>query len=356
MVDAEVKAPANIKIAGEHSVVYGGPSLSAAIAMYATARVIDNTGTDKLEIVLQDLGTAASFDAAALREMYKDYSSRDTSKPDGLSKYVEKNESVGKDILPYTTIASRLFVEHGVNMLGKKVIIHSDVPRQSGHASSAVCSTAFTMALLKSSGKRLDDNTTIDIARDGERIVHKAETAGRIDVGPAYFGGYATFSASEGIKKEDISTPINVVLINTGPKPPTAEMVKKVRDLYNKDTEGTTKILREIDNCVVRCIKHLKEGNLKELGQQMFHNQELLKTLGVSSDGLDSAISIAISNGAYGAKLCGGGGGGLGIALVGSTQDADKLIGALKASGFDARSTRISLQGASTQSPVSEGR
>ena len=36
---AEVKAPANIKIGGEHSVVYGGPSLSAAISLYATSTV-----------------------------------------------------------------------------------------------------------------------------------------------------------------------------------------------------------------------------------------------------------------------------------------------------------------------------
>jgi mevalonate kinase len=281
--------------------------------------------------------------------MHAEYHSRDVGKPEGLVKYIENNTNVaGKDILPYATIAARLFVEQGVKVLGKTVTIHSDVPVRQGYASSAVCSAAFTMALAKASGKRLEDQVAIDIIRDGERIVHKAETAGRIDVGPIYFGGFARFSAADGIKKEDISTPLNIVVIDTGPKPPTAEMVKKVRDLYNADTAGTTKTLKEIDNCVERATIALKEGNLRELGKLMSRNHELLNKLGVSSPGLDKAVAVAVSNGAYGAKLCGGGGGGMCIALVGGSAEADKVISALKAKGFNAYSVAITHNGANS--------
>ncbi len=345
VTDIEVKAPANIKIVGEHSVVYGGPSLSVAIGLYATAKLSD--GSDGLEVALRDLNLSASFDAAGLRRLYEEYGARNTGKSDGLGGYIASNEAgIGKEILPYATIAARLLVEHGIDLMHKKVVIYSDVPFQKGYASSAACSAAFTMALLNASGKKLDDKTAMDIIRDGERIVHKSETAGGIDVGPAYFGGFARFAASEGGTKENISTQVTFVVIDTGPKPPTAEMVKKVRDLYNSDTEGTTKILKEIDSCVESGETALKRGDLRELGRCMHRSHELLKMLGVSSQGLDKAVAIAMSNGAYGAKLCGGGGGGMAVALVGSAQDADRVITALKSAGFDAYGTDITFKGA----------
>jgi hydroxymethylglutaryl-CoA reductase (NADPH) len=341
---SEAMAPANIKIAGEHSVVYGGPSLSVAIEKYATARA-EKTSSDGLEIVLKDLGSSATFDLKTLKELYQNYSKRDIKAPDGLTKYIDSC-SIAKDILPYATIAARLYGEHGVSPMGRRVVIHSELPVQSGYASSAVCSTAFAIALLKAAGKKLDDATAIDVIRDGERIVHKSETAGRMDVGPAYFGGYATFSSSDGVKKADISTKIKVVMMDTGPKPPTAVMVKKVRDLYNKDTAGTSVILKQIDQCVVDCMESIRKGDLKEAGKRMSRNHELLKALGVSSDKLDDATAIAVKNGAYGAKLCGGGGGGVAAALVDSDTTAGKVITALKDKGYVAYSVDVSLRGA----------
>ncbi len=355
MVNVEVKVPSNIKISGEHSVVFGGPSLSAAVPPYATATLSSST-QGKLEIVLKDLNISAAFDEPALRKLYSDYSKRDTApkKPDdktptGLAKYIARHAEIRKEMLPYATIAARLLVEQGISPIGKQVVIHSDVPIGKGYASSAVCSTAFAMVLVKASGKQLEDQTAIDISRDGERIVHGVETGGRLDVGPIYFGGYATFKASEGIKSLEISTPINFVVMDVGPKPPTAKMVEKVRALHDADEEGTDKILREIDRIVLRCIDAIKSGDLKELGKQIYHNHELLRKLGVSSDKLDKAVSVAMSNGAYGAKLCGGGGGGMGMALVESDADAKRVINALKSNGFEAYSISVILKGAKEQ-------
>ena len=344
-METVVKAPSNIKIAGEHSVVYGGPSLSAAIDIFATA-VVSDTKTNALQIELKDLGVSALIDEQTLKDLYNDYSTRDTTAPDGIAKYIAKHGEIDKRILPYATIAARLLGQQGISSLGKKVVIHSDVPVQKGYASSAVCSTSFAMALVKSSGKKIDDKTAIDVARDGERIIHKVETAGRIDVGPAYFGGYASFSASDGVRKEDINIQMKVVVMDTGPKPPTSEMVAKVRVLYNTQKKSTEATLKAIDECVKECTYALKNDNQKELGEQMSRNHELLKKLGVSSPNLDKAVEIAKVSGALGAKLCGGGGGGMGIALVSSDSDAEKVINSLKKNGFDAYSVNISLNGA----------
>jgi mevalonate kinase len=140
-----------------------------------------------------------------------------------------------------------------------------------------------------------------------------------------------------------------VVVFDTGPKPSTSEMVKKVRKLYESDKESTEEILKEIDDCVLKCIYALNSGNIKELGAQMSRNHQLLKKLGVSSEGLDKAVSVSLASGAYGAKLCGGGGGGVGVALVGNDADTQNVIDALKSSGFEAYSVGITLKGARDQ-------
>ena len=348
----EVKAPSNIKISGEHSVVYDGPCLSAAIPLYATASVSD-TGTGRLTVVLKDLGISAQFDSSTLKHLYTEYDKRDTTQkaagdtsPTDLARYIDGHNEIKKEVLPYATIAARLLVEHEINILGKEVVIHSEVPIGKGYASSAVCSTSFTVALLKATGSKLDDQTAIDISRDGERIVHRIETGGRLDVGPVYFGGYVIYSKDDGIKRQTISAPIKVVVMDTGPKPPTSQMVQKVKDRRVADQVGTDKILRAIDSCVLQGIAALKSGNLEELGKQMSRNHGLLRELGVSSEGLDKAVALAMSNGALGAKLCGGGGGGMGMALVKDEATAKKVIDALREHGFDGFSTRVTLQGA----------
>ena len=75
----------------------------------------------------------------------------------------------------------------------------------------------------------------------------------------------------------------------------------------------------------------------------MYEDQELLRLLGVSSDGIDKAVEIAKNNGAYGAKLSGGGGGGIAIAM---TENKARLSDALARAGFRVFDTGISLDGA----------
>ncbi len=351
-MEITVEAPSNVKMFGEHSVVYGGPCLAAATPPYAKATVVDtNSGT--FEIVLQDLNSSASFDEEILRRLYEQYGKRDTNpKPAGdttptdLAKYIAGHPEIKKEVLPFATIAARIFAQQGGNLIGKKATIHSDVPIGKGFASSAVCSTALTVALLKATGKQVDDQTAIDISRDGERIVHGIETGGRLDVGPIFLGGFATFSASNGIQSANITTPLKIVVFDVGPKPPTAEQVAKVRARRAQDTEGTDKILRQIDECVLAGMEATRTGNIQEVGHQMSRNHNLLTQLGVSSEKLDKAISTAMASGALGAKLCGGGGGGMGIALVSSDADAAKVIEALKNTGFEAYSANVTLKGA----------
>lgn len=336
MADVEVKAPGVIKAFGEHAVVYGKTGISVAVDMYATAKIHDN-GNEKLEITLDDFDSiTASFGKKDLDAIYRDYKGK-KSIPD----YIETEKDINKNILPYATIAARLSGEFGVNVLGKTVNITSKVPRQVGCASSASCATAFTVGMLRSAGRKLDDASVIDVARDGERVVHKSEGAGRIDVIPSYLGGYT--STIDGGRRELVSVQMNMVLIDTGPKKSTAETVGNVRRLYEQDKEATEEKLNGIEECSINGLKALAEGNLAEAGRYMYKDQELLKSLGVSSDGLDKAVELARKNGAYGAKLSGGGGGGIAVAIC---KDPESLIKVMNENGFLAYTTKVALKGA----------
>jgi mevalonate kinase len=61
---------------------------------------------------------------------------------------------------------------------------------------------------------------------------------------------------------------------------------------------------------------HVATGQLREMGQALNRNQQLLRELGVSSPPLERLIGAAQEAGALGAKLSGGGGGGIMLALV----------------------------------------
>jgi mevalonate kinase len=312
-----------------------------AVDMYATAMVHD-TDSEEIDIILEDFdGISASFDKKALSSIYSSYKNKKS-----IRDYIDQS-NINEHILPYATIASRLANEFGLKVTGKVVRITSKVPLQVGCASSASCSTAFTVALLRSVGKRLEDSVVIDVARDGERVVHKSEGAGRIDVIPSYFGGYT--STKDGGRREPIDVQLNMVLINTGPKKSTAETVGNVRKLYEKDREGTEKKLEEIEECAIKGLKALAKGDLVEGGKYMYRDQELLKELGVSSKGLDKVVELAKKNGAYGAKLSGGGGGGMAVAIC---KDPEALIKVMEENGFKSYVAKVALKGAKEYMPA----
>ncbi|TFG38670.1 MAG: hydroxymethylglutaryl-CoA reductase, partial [Candidatus Aminicenantes bacterium] len=78
---------------------------------------------------------------------------------------------------------------------------------------------------------------------------------------------------------------------------------------------------------------------LERLGELMNVCQGLLNGLGVSSWELEELIQIARENGALGAKLTGGGGGGSMIALC--PNNAEQVIAGIQEAGYQAMEVRI---------------
>jgi mevalonate kinase len=327
----EVKAPGVIKLFGEHAVVYNRLGVSAAIDMYATAA---SQGHKKFEIVLKDFKRSLTLSDEQLSVLYWKYK----KKPD-INHYI-KESGIDPTLLPYATIAARLHEEYNI-FVNKKITVKSDIPVQKGFASSAACSAAFTVALLNGN-QSMSDAQIIDVIRDGDRVIHKNENAGAIDVGPTYYGGVVSFSKESGAKKEPIDTDFELVIIDTGPKKSTAETVAAVAKMHKHDVAYTEVILEEINKCSIEGLRSLEYNDFRNIGRLMFKNHDLLKQLGVSSMKLNIAVEAGRKVGAYGVKLSGGGGGGIAIALG----DSQVIIDRMKALGFDAYTTRITNKGA----------
>ncbi|EQD58137.1 mevalonate kinase, partial [mine drainage metagenome] len=150
---------------------------------------------------------------------YKISESIDDNGKDGIGAYVEDclRDGISRDLLPYIIIAGRLMHDHHAKLSGKRIEIDSEIPVSKGFASSAACSTAFTAALSKSAGVALQDVEFIDIARDGERIVHKNYNAGKIDVNTSFYGGCVLYSDSTGATKVELHNGLQLLAIDTGP-------------------------------------------------------------------------------------------------------------------------------------------
>ncbi|MGC8648710.1 MAG: mevalonate kinase [Candidatus Micrarchaeia archaeon] len=333
-----VEAPAVVKLFGEHAVIYGKLSIAAALKIYARSSV-EKIDDNKFEIELKDLNKYKEFSNEDLESIYENY-----IKKEDYDSFI-RSQNIDSEILPYAVIAGKIRKTRNISITNIKVIIKSDIPIQKGLASSAACSTAFTVALLKYFNINLPDKEVIELAREGDKIIHRNDNAGRIDVSTSYYGGYVSYSVDTGAKKENIDNIVGLMLIDTGPKKSTAETVNHVAMLYKENKSKTEEILCEIEKCSRDGLSSLKENNLIKLGELMYKNHELLANLGVSSEGLENAVHIVKRNNGFGAKLSGGGGGGLAIALL-NNRASDKLINDLKSYNYSISTADISLDGA----------
>lgn len=350
-----VRAPGVVKLFGEHAVVYGKTSVAMAIDRHAYA-TIDAAENSSLTLTLSDFGKSASFTNEELVSLYKSYRSKDNiADLDGRNNAIrefaiEKGRGIDPDVLPPAVISSILLVDYGLDIRNKEIKISSDIPVQKGFASSAACSTALTLALLKDAGLSLTDNEVVEIARNGEIVGHTNEGAGRIDISTSYYGGFVSYKPSTGARREHAGIRLNLLVIDTGPKKSTAETVGHVRALYNKNPEYMSHLFEAIERCSIAGLEALSRGDLKKVGSLMYENQSLLEKIGVSSEGLEKAVGIAKEHGAFGAKLSGGGGGGIAIAL---TDDPESLSRAFRGTGYESYLIWMDAEGAGVYNAVS---
>ncbi|BCS90786.1 MAG: mevalonate kinase [Candidatus Micrarchaeota archaeon] len=299
---------AAIKLGGEHSVVYEHKALAAGLSLYARAESY-NTKGDRLEIELPDLNKQISI------------------------RLEELDRGIEETYKPLIYILNELSSRYSIELKGLHIRISSDIPIQRGLASSAAISVAITAALISHFSISLKEEEFIELSRLGEIVAHNNKNAGKIDIPTSFYGGVILYN--KGNIKRYRAKSLPILVIDTGNKLPTSVTVAHVKAEYEKDKERVESIFNAIDDCVDQMLRGISLNNLDMIGEAMFRNHDLLRELGVSNDNLDLVVEESRKDDAIlGAKLSGGGGGGIAIALYNPNKDISSFIDLMQKDGF----------------------
>ena len=112
-----------------------------------------------------------------------------------------------------------------------------------------------------------------------------------------------------------------------------ANMVAQVHNAWERQSEIYEGIFDAIESVTRAGIDAFRDGAFNELGELMNLCHGYLNALQVSTPELEELVHIARLNGAVGAKVTGGGGGGSIVALC--PEGPDDVVNAMTASGFE---------------------
>ena len=297
---------------GEHFVVHGVPGIVSAI----------------------DSSTDAEVKKAAKGLNVKD--ERKTSKGYGEEKRLQQIESIERmlkamDLDPQTPL---------------DIWIGGTLPGFSGLGASAASSVAIARAINEEFNLNLTNERINAIAYEGEKAY--AGNPSGIDNTAATYGGLMWFrknpaGGSDLVEKIHIRKPVEIVIGSTGKVANTKAMVEGVAERKKKDPQKYDPLFKQAESLAIAGRNALEAGDLKKVGDLMNENHHILQEIGVSSKELDLLVDMARKQGAFGAKLTGGGGGGCMVALTPGKEAQGKVASAFKTAGYEFLATKIGV-------------
>jgi len=295
-----------IIIAGEHSVVHGTHAVASPITLKMKARAWPRKEDQDVHIMIPRWGVEQKLEFGADHK-YSIYHSLEMI----LDSLNLRNKGLNLEIFP-------------------------EVPRAMGMGGSAALAVAIIRALNDQFNLALTDKEVQELSLKSEHIVHGG--ASGIDNTVSTYGNLIMFQKGEPPKMETITLKksIPIVIGLSGVESMTAKMVARVRESQNKYPEWHQKIFEQMDELALASREAIENYDLERLGMIMNLNHGYLNVLRVSSPEVEELVEISRNNGALGAKLTGGGGGGAMIALCDSQKTQEKVKEAIRKSGYDA--------------------
>ncbi|HET9817742.1 MAG TPA: hydroxymethylglutaryl-CoA reductase, degradative [Rhodanobacteraceae bacterium] len=220
-----------------------------------------------------------------------------------------------------------------------RIQVYPNLPRANGLGGSAALAVAVIRALDRHCELGLTDSQICALSYECERVAHG--TPSGIDNTVATYGQPLLFQRGDPPVVEPLhfAKPLPMVIGLSGVESLTARTVRRVREAWQRNRKLYERIFDEIDSLAMQGIKALDAWDLQQFGELMNICQGQLNALQVSSWELEEMIQVARANGALGAKLTGGGGGGAMIALC--PDDPGRVVRALQQAGYQAMETNI---------------
>ncbi|MCD6330973.1 MAG: mevalonate kinase [Thermoplasmata archaeon] len=290
----------------EHFVVYGIPAIASAIDKKTVAEVKKCKGKD---FIIHD--------------------NRDATPGYKEEKLEQQKESIIR-------IKKAMGIEDCI-----EIWLHGDLKAASGIGASAASCAAIARAIADEFGMNLSDEEINEIAYEGEKAYHGNPSG--IDNTCAVFGGLVWFIKGKGMERLKIEKPVEIVMGDTGIVANTKKAVAGVRERKERYKEKYDKIFKEAEKLAYEARNALLEMDWKSVGELMNKNHKLLQEIEVSCKELDFLVEVALENGAYGAKMTGGGLGGYMVALTPGKELQEKVAKAIEREGFYALRTKIGI-------------
>jgi mevalonate kinase len=334
----KVSAPGKVHLIGEHAIVYGEPSILAAIGKRV---FIEVEKSDKMKIHFKyDSGShedeaSVEYVKAIGKEAKRLY--EEGLKTGDFSRIFElgKGNKFGWVSIGY--LMNKLGIDSGIS-----VKIDQQIPLGSGLGSSSAYNVAIAFALSKLFEKDDSFETINQMAFELEQFKHGTPSGG--DNSTSAFGGLVWFQKGDPniIKslKEEIPHELEnfVLAYIKKPEKTTGELVSQVRSL---EENFRNERMAAIGKATLEMKEALKQKNTKKISEMMNLAWKNLSELGLSVPEADGVISkIKEAGGA--AKLCGACGGGIMLAYH---EDKDKLKNIIMESGFEPWETELGTEG-----------
>ncbi|MGW5636050.1 mevalonate kinase [Streptomyces sp. NPDC003832] len=310
-------AHAKAVLLGEHAVVYGAPALAVPVP------VLTVTATARRSPERAAGGVTVTLTGSASRPMAAQAS-------DGLRGLIgEFTRSLGVDDDRHLDVA-----------------LDAGIPHGRGLGSSAACARAVVHALADLHGRDVTEQQTFDLVQTAENVAHGRSSG--VDARAVGARGPLLFRRGEA---EELRVGHHglLVIADSGVVGRTKDAVELLREGFEQHTGARERFVERATRLTEGARQALVEGRSEELGARLTDYHDLLRAAGLSIRAVDDLVEAALTAGALGAKITGGGLGGCAIALT-RTDRAEEVTRELRAAGA-VRTWTVALGGPAEHAP-----
>lgn len=294
------RAHAKVILLGEHAVVYGVPAIAIALPqLTVTATVAHAPDRPAGETSFTPVGSTPAIPPEAVH---------------GL-------QQLAADFRQVTGVDD----DGALNLL-----IDSAIPPGRGLGSSAAYARAVVSALADAFGRQLTAQTVFDLIQTAETAAHgKSSGVDAIVTGATGIIRYASGVA------EELPCGFDGVFVvaDSGASGRTKDAIALVRRRFDTDPATETEFMHTVADLAHAGVTALADGKPEVFGAQLTANHQVLRGMGLSTDHIDTLVATALSAGALGAKISGGGLGGCLVAQATDPQQAQAVAAALRGAG-----------------------